>query len=212
MVEVRGALKEIMHQGDLSPRIQLAALKDQSHLYALGAVENLKGEILIFNGKPLVSSVRDGKIRVARNFEGNACLLVYTRVPAWKRLSVPPEVTNLDGLETFVKEAATRHGLDTLAPFPFLLEGKVRSASWHVIDWPEGDTEHSHEKHKRAGLHGVLQDEEIAALGFYSESHQGVFTHHSSRTHLHLMLADEKLAGHVDAVDPGGLTLALPEH
>ena len=44
-VAFKGALKNIMHKGDLSANISLSELADIDHLYALGAVENLKGEI-----------------------------------------------------------------------------------------------------------------------------------------------------------------------
>ena len=47
-----GALRSIMHQGDVSVQMDLADLKDRAHLYALGAVEDLKGEILILDGQP----------------------------------------------------------------------------------------------------------------------------------------------------------------
>ena len=38
-----------MHHGDLSSKIDLMELENLENLYALGAVEQLKGEILIMN-------------------------------------------------------------------------------------------------------------------------------------------------------------------
>ena len=49
-------LKNIMHHGDLSSKIDLMELENLENLYALGAVEQLKGEILIMNSKPYISS------------------------------------------------------------------------------------------------------------------------------------------------------------
>jgi hypothetical protein len=47
-VKYSGALKTIM-SGDIKPVISLESLSNKKHLYALGAVENLNGEIQIFN-------------------------------------------------------------------------------------------------------------------------------------------------------------------
>mgnify|MGYP001257323152 CR=1 FL=1 len=46
-----GALRSIMHQGDVSVQMDLDDLKDRAHLYALGAVEDLKGneKLIEFN-------------------------------------------------------------------------------------------------------------------------------------------------------------------
>jgi hypothetical protein len=45
-VVYHGALKNFMMKGDISAKADLAELKDIDHLYALGALEKLKGEIL----------------------------------------------------------------------------------------------------------------------------------------------------------------------
>ena len=83
-----GALRSIMHQGDVSVQMDLADLKDRAHLYALGAVEDLKGEILILNGKPWISSVQDSTLSLISSFDKGAALLVWTEVDQWKDLSL----------------------------------------------------------------------------------------------------------------------------
>ena len=50
-----GALRTIM-SGDVSSAISLDSLQSKEHLFALGAMENLKGEIQIFDGNPSNSS------------------------------------------------------------------------------------------------------------------------------------------------------------
>ena len=71
-----GALRSIMHQGDVSVQMDLADLKDRAHLYALGAVEDLKGEILILNGKPWISSVQDSTLSLISSFDKGAALFL----------------------------------------------------------------------------------------------------------------------------------------
>ena len=52
----------------------------------------------------------------------------------------------------------------------------------------------------------------IDILGFYSEAHKGVFTHHDSNLHMHFKTETVNLAGHVDYIFLGSnMTLKLPE-
>ena len=43
-VEYNGALKNMMHKGDISATVDLKEFENIEHFYALGAIENLKGE------------------------------------------------------------------------------------------------------------------------------------------------------------------------
>ena len=152
-VEHKGALRNMMHKGDISAKISLSELKDKPNLYALGAVENLKGEIQVFDGEPLIAFASDGKLSFDSSFDKKATLLVYTQVPEWKELTIPNTITSYEQLETFIRESAEKNGLDVEEPFPFLISGKAKSLDWHVIDWKEGDTEHTHKKHIESGPH-----------------------------------------------------------
>ena len=51
-VKQEGALKNIMDKGDISTQADLGKLRKKKHPYAIGAVENLKEEILILDVKP----------------------------------------------------------------------------------------------------------------------------------------------------------------
>ena len=67
-VEYAGALKNFMHKGDVSAKVALSEYEQIEHLYALGAVENLKGEIQIFDGRPMNSYVEDGAMKFDSSF------------------------------------------------------------------------------------------------------------------------------------------------
>lgn len=211
-VECKGALKNIMHKGDLSANADLLDFENAENLYALGAVENLKGEVLILDGKPFVSSVKDGTIEISNAFEHKAALFVYATVADWQTVEVPSDITSCEKLEAFVEEAAQKAGINAEEPFPLLLEGTAASFAWHVIDWPEGDTEHTHKKHVNSGLNGTKENLEVDILGFYSKHHHSIFTHHTTNMHLHVKTKDEQLAGHVDDLTLGaGMVLSLPK-
>lgn len=49
-------------------------------------------------------------------------------------------------------------------------------------------------------------------LGFYSDSHHAIFTHHTTNMHIHLKTIDNKIAGHIDGLELGkGMILKLPD-
>lgn len=81
-VEYKGALKNIMHKGDISVQADLSEFQNTEHFYALGAVESLKGEILILDSKPFVSSVQDQKLTISNSFEHKATLLSLSCNPS----------------------------------------------------------------------------------------------------------------------------------
>ncbi len=200
-----------MHQADISAVSDLKNLKGLENVYALGALENLKGEIQIFNGDVLNTMVVEGSIAFDRTLDKKATLLVYADVKKWTSLLVPDSIDTKQDLEQFIASSASGIGIDTENPFPFLVEGHADSISWHVIDWKDGDTEHSHQKHIQSGLSGIIHDRDVEMIGFYSNSHHAVFTHHTTNMHVHFRTQDRLLAGHVDNVIPGNkMTLKLP--
>lgn len=211
VVQYKGALKNMMHKGDISAKADVKDLEQIEHVYALGAVAELKGEILILDSKPFISYSKDNQVQISNSFDYKASLLVYSSVIAWDAFPIPNNISTYEDLEAFVQKTARKNGIDTNEPFPFKLSGEAASINWHVINWKEGDTEHSHEKHITSGPHGSLDNVTIDVLGFYSNSHHAIFTHHTTNMHLHVKTKDNKIAGHLDGIELGeGMVLYLP--
>ena len=209
-----GALKNMMHKGDLSAKVTLDELKEMNHLFALGAVENLKGEVLILDGIPSVSYVKGNDssktMMLDDSFEKNACLLVLASVEEWESINIPNTVVTYEEFEGYVAETAAEKGIDIEKPFPFMIEGLAKSFDWHIIDWPEDDTEHSHEKHIHSGLYGTLENQQVEMLGFYSNKHHAIFTHHTTNMHIHVK--SKKVIGHIDDMTLGiDMMLKIPK-
>lgn len=210
-VQYKGALKNMMHKGDLSAKADLIDFKETEHFYALGAIENLKGEIQIFDSKPFNTQVIDSMLTFDNSFNKKASLIVYASVEKWKTIDIPNSVVSYEQLEDYIKKSAKRNHININEPFPFLIEGTAKSFDWHVINWKDGDTEHSHEKHISSGLHGTINNRAVEMLGFYSDSHHAIFTHHTTNMHIHVKTNDNKIAGHVDGLTLGkGMILKLP--
>ena len=210
-VEYNGALKNMMHKGDISSKVELKKFENIEHFYALGATENLKGEIQIFDGKPYNTMVIDSSLTFDNSFDKKATLLVYTSINKWRSFKIPENIVTYKELEHYIDVTAKDNQIKIDKPFPFLIEGKPKYIDWHVINWKEGDTVHSHEKHISSGLNGRLNNKQVEMLGFYSDSHHAIFTHHTTNMHIHLRTADKQLAGHVDGLNLGkGMILKLP--
>lgn len=210
-VQHHGALKTLMMEGDLMATKSLVEYENIPNSYALGAAEDLKGEIQIFNSKVYNTFIQNGSLQFDSTYTVNAALLVYAQVPSWRPINIPDTIKSSASLEQFIARAAEENEQDIEEPFPFLLEGEVNSLKWHVIDWKEGDSIHSPQKHKESGLQGTIQNQKVEVLGFYSNSHHRIFTHHSSNVHMHFRKVDDSLAGHIDELLPGEMVLKLPE-
>lgn len=210
-VAYKGALKNMMRKGDVSAKANLKDFKNIKHLYALGAIENLKGEIQIFDSNSFNTSVIDNSLVFDNSFNKKATLFVYASVSKWKSISIPKTVITYEQLEIFIAKTATENQIKIDKPFPFLIEGTPTSFDWHVINWKDGDMEHSHQKHINSGLHGTKKDLKVEMLGFYSDAHHAIFTHHTTNMHIHVKTENGKLAGHVDGLILGkGMVLKLP--
>ena len=210
-VNYAGALRSMM-SGNLEATASLDSLSKKPHLYALGAFENLKGEIQIFDSKAFNSTLQSGSLVFDTTFDKKAALIVYAEVADWLSVDIPDDIDSSAKLEKFIEEQASKKGVDTKKPLPFLIEGKAQSLSWHVINWKDGDAVHTHQKHKESGLNGVEKNKEVEIIGFFSKSHKAVFTHHTTFLHMHFKNQDEQLAGHVDDLKLGSnMILKLPK-
>ena len=210
-VNYAGASRSMM-SGNLEATASLDSLSKKPHLYALGAFENLKGEIQIFDSKAFNSTVQSGSLVFDTTFDKKAALIVYAEVADWLSVDIPDDIDSSAKLEKFIEEQASKKGVDTKKPLPFLIEGKAQSLSWHVINWKDGDAVHTHQKHKESGLNGVEKNKEVEIIGFFSKSHKAVFTHHTTFLHMHFKNQDEQLAGHVDDLKLGSnMILKLPK-
>ena len=210
VVNYTGALRTMM-SGDISKKIELDSPSKLPNLYAIGAFEGLSGEIQIGNGVSFNSRVQDSTVIIENEITAAASLLVYAQVSEW--IDIPNvSFQSTTELENELTEQASMKGLDIDKPFPFIMEGKVKELKWHVINWNRNDSIHTHKKHQEAGLNGVIQNTTVEFIGFYSNKHKAIFTHHSTNIHMHFIAKEQNLAGHIDEIkinEP--LLLKLPK-
>lgn len=207
-IKVAGAMRNIMMKGDLSTRFDLDTMSS-SNLYGLGPVANLKGEMLIADGEVFTS---ERSVNQAINKKGEikkAAMLVYSYVKHWKTEVTEVSIINYADLEKFIERKATTHQLSI--PFVFKIEASPQSVQYHIIDWIKGET-HTMENHKQFALNGAFKHTKVLLLGFYSDRHHSIFTHHSTNMHVHVMDKQTQTVGHLDNIQlNGSITLFFPE-
>ncbi len=213
-VKFAGAMIKI-RQGDLSAAVMIDTLP-QDHLFAIGPVENLQGEILVWDGKPLKAAMMpDGKQPFIEKATPNlkAIFLVYANVAAWDSLIIREPVQDMAALENRIGQYAHLHGTDTSKAFPFLLFGKIAHGKGHIQMLDTATTRITATVGDESKVYLPIENQRAQFAGFYSHHHQRIFIHHDRFIHIHYRLYSKYHAGHLDEVsfDAGEpLRLLLP--
>jgi len=214
-VSVYGNFKRMLHTGDATGKVALASIPHSTGVYGVGALAGLTGEILIWDGRVLVSPGQSvsGSTQ-APEADATATLLVTAQVKKWEQTQVPENMTQ-QAFEKFVVDSAHSKGIDTQKPFPFIVTGEITDYAWHVVT---GATKH----HGGGGQHqqGHANNRNFSGaetkgklVGFYSAGElEGVISHPGERFHVHYADDDLKTSGHLDRFGVRkGATLLLPE-
>jgi acetolactate decarboxylase len=206
-VKIVSAMKNVMWKGELGGKIKLDTISNKNNLYGLGPLEGLQGEILINDGVSYIAKVNaDKSMQVDTSFNVSAPFFVLAKVKQWQEIKLPDSILNIQHLETFIdKKTKSRK-----RPFAFKLKGRAKSAKIHVQNLPEGTVVTSPKEAHQGQVNYELQDQGVEIIGFFSTEHQGVFTHHDSYLHMHLITDDKAMMGHLDDIEMGEMQLYLP--
>lgn len=208
-VQIAGALKNVMSEGKIQGIIYLDSIENKEGLYGLGPAENLKGELLILDGRSYLSTIdQDSTLKVQETFDLKAPFFVYANESRWKATKVPDSVTTIRELESLLDQKMEL----TKEPFVFKLSGIVEEAKIHVQNLPEGIQVSSPSDAHQGQQNFELQNEEVSIVGFFSREHEGVFTHKNSYLHMHLITKDKTKMGHLDNVKFKAMKLFLPHN
>ena len=208
-LKIIGQIKDVMWKGELFGKIDLDTIFDRKHLYGLGPVEYLRGELLIMDGKAYKSTVVDStSMKVEETYDVKAPFFGYDHVPFWIERRLPFVVQTMGHLEQYLDTTT----MFLTGPFFFKLSGTVSQATIHVVNLPEGATVRSPDEAHIGQVNYELNTMPVEILGFFSREHQAVFTHHDTFLHMHLITKDRSMMGHLDEVIflPGTMSLFLP--
>jgi acetolactate decarboxylase len=223
MVEFVGAQKDVFVSGKAASVVSLEDLAGRKGLYAMGPIDGLDGEITIFDSKPYITKVRGSDYVMDNTLKHGAFFLVWSEQSTWKDVPVPGTVKGYVDLQNFVKAQAQATRIDVTKPFPFLLAGTPVEIKWHInVDRTEGKpiTKELFYKSKEPF---VTKNEPVDIIGFYSESHAGIFltattpvikegSGMQNAIHIHLVSRASKASGHIDDITMGEhMVLRLPK-
>lgn len=192
-----GAMRNVMWKGELFARIDFDTLSQRDHLFALGPLEGLSGEFVVLDGQAWVARVVDGQPEVTADFAIRAPFAGFAYEPEWRQISFPPNVLTISALNNwFDAHIAPGH-----PPFFFRIDAGIEEAVYHIMDLPEGTEVTSPDvAHELGRTYFNVRNQRADLLGFYSTEHKGIFTHHDSHTHIHLLSAGRKHLGHLDTL------------
>ena len=207
-IEVLGVFRDLVLQGDFTPKVALGLVMSRLPSTGVGAVSGARGEITIIDGKLIISY---GKSAPPTPNSETAALLATGKVKEWQSVGVDYDVAP-PAVEAFVAQSAKAHGLDPERSFPFQLRGTVAPYVMHVnaasIEGPHG-----------MGLPMAVTVEQkgdqiagsVAGL-YVSPALVGVVTHGGERAHAHWVASDGRSTAHLDLWGiKAGTTLMLPK-
>jgi len=209
-VSIVGQMKDVKWKGELQGKLALDSLPGGTAVYGMGPLSFLRGEIMVYGGRYYVARVLpDSSMQVKEEAHIEAPFFGYAVIPAWKSMNLPNTVWNLSQLQTWLGTLNFNRG----EAFMFRMEGQIQEARIHVVNLPEGSQVRSPEDAHRGKVDYVLNQGIVSIIGFYSTRHRGIFTHHDTYLHLHLLSADKQKMGHVDGLrfDPKHMRIFLPE-
>ena len=208
-VTIVSAMKNVMWKGELEGKFVFDSIADTSNIYGLGPLAYLKGEILIKDGVPFASYVTsDSTMTVKKENSITAPFFVYTQVKNWDIIDLSKTIKNIADLERFI-DSTTK---DYKRPFAFKVIGNILNAKIHIQNLPEGTKVSSPKEAHQGQVNYALENEDVEIIGFFSTEHKGVFTHHDSYLHMHLLTKDETKMGHLDEVVFNDVKLYLPKN
>jgi alpha-acetolactate decarboxylase len=216
-IQAYGSFKQMSHTGRTDGVVKLSALANGQGAYGVGALAGMRGELLLWEGKLLVSRGHSPKGETGpAAAPDEAVLFVGGKVNAWQEVPVPADMTQAQ-FEAFVIESARKLGIDREKAFPFAVRGSKLDVVWHVVTGAapaagahgSGTHDQGHAQarmFKEAAASGIL-------LGFHTGAAlEGIASHPGERFHVHYASADFSVSGHVDEYRvPQGATLLLPK-
>lgn len=207
-VHITGEMRNVMWKGKLEGNIYLDTISNKSNFVGLGPLEYLGGEIIVIDGKSYKSIVMsDSRMEVVETFNIKAPFFAHANISNWSEELLDVDIQAIQQLESFLDNKMS--GLSQ--PFMFKLAGFVKKATIHVVNLPVGTKVSSPNDAHKGQVKYQMENQQAEIVGFFSKEHKGIFTHHDTYLHMHLMTKDKQMMGHLDelSIEKGKMRLFL---
>lgn len=218
-VETFGTIAQLVRDHDASAKVDLGTVTRLPHAYALGSLEDLRGEITIVDGDVWLAypPARPGaavRVQKATGESASAAFLVATHADEradWTAVELPDGIASREAAVRLAKLARER-GLDG-RPVPFRLDGVFTSLTLAIVDGrlvpPGPGTEESMKKANVIETHARARGTLVGFCSFAPGA--STFTHPGTPCHVHAVLPEDRATGHAqDFVVAAGATLWMP--
>ncbi len=196
-----GAMRAVMREGSVEPRASLCDAASKPHMYGIGTLAGLGGELTIDDSAVWVTRHVDGKAVTT----GPACvgadqatLLTVGEIASPTRVALSGPLGGAE-LERAIRDAALA-GASTATPKPFMffIDATASSLNAHVID---GTCLHADPNAQGLKI-ALTEPTQVRIVGLYAENQAGVLTHHGSSVHMHAIFKydGKTITAHVDSV------------
>ncbi|MFY8011529.1 MAG: acetolactate decarboxylase [Saprospiraceae bacterium] len=207
-VHITGEMRNVMWKGQLKGNIYLDTIANKSNVVGLGPLEYLGGEIIVMDGKSYKSVViSDSRMEVMETFDIKAPFFAHANISNWSEELLDVDFQTIQQLESFLDNKMS----GSSQPFMFKLAGFVKEATIHVVNLPVGTKVSSPNDAHKGLVKYQMENQEAEIVGFFSKEHKGIFTHHDTYLHMHLMTKDKQMMGHLDelSIEMGKMRLFL---
>ena len=195
-IEVVGQMRDVMWKGDLAGKISTDSLNN-IHAYGLGPIENLEGEVLLFEGQTFISKVIDSVAHQVTQVNSiKAPFFVYSYESDLNNFSVAPSELSLNSTEELIDSLY----FDYHQPLLIRIDGVFKDIMVHSVNLPEGSSVSSPDEAHKGLTQYSYKNISGSIVGFFSRKHKAIFTHHDSYFHAHFISDDRSVMGHVDSV------------
>jgi acetolactate decarboxylase len=147
-------------------------------------------------------------LRTEETYKVRAPFFVYANIEKWMEVALPDSIQTIPQLESFLDQTTKNRS----RPFTFRLAANIDHCNIHIVNLPTGTEVHMPDDAHQNQKTYTLKDESVQMVGFYSTEHQGVFTHHDTDVHIHLITDDKTQMGHLEelVIKKGTAKLFLP--
>jgi acetolactate decarboxylase len=212
-LKAAGSRTNMFTKNDLSAHIDLKQLKNMKNLVALGPIENLKGEVTIYNGHPYITSLINDNQTSDSSFNYKAIFLAYGSTKEWREIVIDKPLASLSQIEDLVRKYALDFNIDLTKGFPFKIEGVATRARYHIIYQKDAGIKHTPKLHQQAKQKYTVYDEAVKIAGIWAtQDGIGRYTHPGTQTHMHVILDKNNFGGHLEDIElDAGIKLFIPK-